>query len=221
MSNELWTSVDQYLTDQFVGADDVLESVLASSSAAGLPSINVTATQGKFLYLLVQLLGARRVLEIGTLGGYSTIWMARALPAGGKLVTLECEPRHAAVARENIQRAGLEAVVELQVGRAMDALRQFERARSPAFDVVFIDADKVSTCEYFESALQLTHPGSVIVVDNVVRKGAVADAASHDVNVLAMRRFCETYGRDPRVTMTALQTVGGKGYDGFAIARVN
>jgi predicted O-methyltransferase YrrM len=220
MSEEQWDAVDRYLGKLFVPPDPVLDAALADSEAAGLPAINVSPVQGKFLHLLARVRGATSILEVGTLGGYSTIWLARALPPGGTLVTLEMEPRYAEVARANIARAGLAGVVEVRVGAAIETLPQLAAARRGPFDLVFIDADKPSTPAYFEWALRLTRKGSVVVVDNVVRKGAVADAASEDAKVLGVRRFLEMAAAEPRVSTTALQTVGLKGYDGFAVALV-
>ena len=214
---EQWSAVDRYITDQLVETDDVLESALRDSAAAGLPQIQVSPNQGKLLQLLARLANARSILEIGTLGGYSTIWLARALPhAGGRLVTLEYEARHAEVARKNLARAGLSNVIELRLGRAIDTLPQLPGP----FDLVFIDADKPSTAEYFDWAVKLSRPGALIIVDNVVRKGGVVDPASADANVQGVRRFYDALAKDRRVTATAMQTVGSKGYDGFAIALV-
>ena len=220
MNQETWTAVDRYLTDLLQLSDPALEAALAASAAAGLPPINVTPTQGKLLQLLARIQQARNVLEIGTLGGYSTIWLARALPAGGRLITLESDPKHAAVARANLARAGLTDVVELHTGRALDTLPQLAAAGHVAFDLIFIDADKPSTADYFEWALKLSRPGTLVVVDNVVRKGALVDAASDDPNVKGMRRFCEALAAEKRVSATILQTVGSKGYDGFTLALV-
>jgi predicted O-methyltransferase YrrM len=220
MSSEIWTRVDEYLSSQLLPHDPVLEEALRSSEVAGLPAINVSATQGKLLQMLAQLCGARNMLEIGTLGGYSTIWLARALPPGGRLVTLEFEEKHAAVARANITRAGLNGVVELQIGRALDLLPALATEQRAPFDLTFIDADKVNTTEYFGWALKMSRPGSLIIVDNVVRNGAVADPASADASVQAMRRFFDVLKGEPRVTATAVQTVGAKGYDGFAVLTV-
>jgi predicted O-methyltransferase YrrM len=220
MSEELWAGVDRYLTGLFVPPNPALDAALEASAAAGLPPINVTPLLGKLLYLLARIRGAANILEVGTLGGYSTLWLARALPPGGRLVTLEAEPRHAEVARANLARAGLAGVVELRLGRAADTLpRLAAEARGP-FDLVFIDADKPSTADYFAWALRLTRTGSVIVVDNVVRKGEVADRASADEKVRGVRRFLEAAAAEPRVSTTAMQTVGGKGYDGFAVTVV-
>jgi len=211
--DDVWTKVDQYFGDAQARHDAALTAALASSVAAGLPEIQVSQNQGKFLHVLATALGATRILEIGTLGGYSTIWMARALPPGGALVTLEYEPKHAAVARANIARAGLADVVEIRVGAALDTLPQLD-ARRP-FDLIFIDADKPNIPNYFTWALKLARVGTVIIVDNVVRKGTVIDAASDDANVQGVRRFTELVSRESRVTAATLQTVSSKGYDGF------
>jgi predicted O-methyltransferase YrrM len=220
MSKEQWTAVDRYITDHLVPPDPALIAALETSIAAGLPTINVTPNLGKLLNLLAQMLGARNILEIGTLGGYSTIWLARALPPGGRLVTLESDAKHADVARANIARAGLAAVVELQLGLARDTLPQLAAEGRGPFDLIFIDADKVSTPEYFTWALKLSRRGSLIVVDNVIRNGAVADAANADASVQGMRGFYELLTKEPRVSATAIQTVGSKGYDGFAVVLV-
>jgi predicted O-methyltransferase YrrM len=217
---ESWTSVDRYITDLLVGNDPVLESTLDASAAAGLPAINVAPNQGKLLMLLARLAGARLVLEIGTLGGYSTIWLARALSADGRIITLEAEPKHAEVARANVERAGLSARVDIRVGAALETLPRLVAEHAGPFDFVFIDADKPNTPSYFEWALKLSRRGSAIVVDNVVRKGGLADAASTDPNVRGMRQLMETLAAEPRVDATAIQTVGTKGYDGFALAVV-
>ena len=220
MPLEDWAAVDQYICNLLVPADAELEATLDASRAAGLPEIQVSANQGKFLGILVKATGARRVLELGTLGGYSTIWMARALPADGQLITLEAEAKHAEAARANITRAGLADVVDVRLGPALDILPSLEAEGVGPFDVIFIDADKVNTAEYFQWALRLSRIGTMIIVDNVVRKGAVVDASSSDANVQGIRRFYERLASEPRVTATALQTVGSKGYDGFAIALV-
>jgi len=220
MNQETWTAVDRYLAGLFVPSDPALEAALEDSVAAGLPPINVSPNQGKLLQLLARMQGARNILEIGTLGGYSTIWLARALPAGGRLITLEFEPKHAEVARANLVRAGLGGVVEQRVGRALDTLPQLATEGCGPFDLIFIDADKPSTADYFVWALRLSRRGSVIIVDNVVRKGAVSDAASDDPNVRGMRRFHELLAVEKRVSATVIQTVGSKGYDGFAVALV-
>jgi predicted O-methyltransferase YrrM len=215
-----WTEVDRYLTDLLVAPDPALDAALAASVAAGLPPINVAPNQGKLLHLLARIHGARRILEIGTLGGYSTIWLARALPPGGRLITLESDPKHAEVARANLARAGLADVVHVRLGRAGETLPRIAAEQSEPFDLVFVDADKVSTAEYFAWALQLTRVGSVIIVDNVVRKGAVADPASTDAAVQGIRRFNAALAAESRVSATAIQTVGSKGHDGFALALV-
>jgi predicted O-methyltransferase YrrM len=219
-----WSAVDRYITDVLLPPDPVLDEALSASVAAGLPSINVSPPQGKFLNLLAGACGAKRILEVGTLGGYSTIWLARALPTDrtGRLVTIEFNPRHADVARANLARAGLSNVVDLRIGRAIDVLPQLAREQQGGgFDLTFIDADKPSTADYFAWAVKLSRPGGLIVVDNVVRKGAVLDSGSEDPNVHGIRRFMQALADEPRVTATALQTVGGKGYDGFALALVN
>lgn len=220
MSHDLWTTVDSYISDLFTPADPLFDAVLAASDAAGLPQINVAPNQGKLLHILALTRGARTILEIGTLGGYSTIWLARALPAGGRLITLEADPRHAEVARANFARAGLADTIELRLGPAIDTLPQLAAERLGPFDLVFIDADKPSTADYFAWALRLTRRGSLIIVDNVVRNGAVADAASADASVQGVRRFNAALAAEPRVTATVIQTVGSKGYDGLAFAVV-
>jgi len=217
-NQEQWTAVDHYLTDLLLPSDPALAAALEASAAAGLPSIQVSPTQGKLLHLLAMSLGARKILELGTLGGYSTIWMARALPAGGRLITLEADAKHAEVARANIARAGLANVVDLRLGRAQETLPKL--ADEAPFDLIFIDADKTGYPEYFQWAMKLTRRGSVIIADNVVRKGEIVNAASGDANVQGARRFYEMVAREPRVSATAIQTVGSKGYDGFAMAVV-
>lgn len=220
MADSPWSEVDSYICDLLVPEDPILDAALAASAEAGLPSINVTPNQGKFLQLLARIQGARAILEIGTLGGYSTIWLARALPQGGRLVTLESEPRHAAVARANIARAALQGSVDVRLGPAADSLRQLSEERGGPFDFIFIDADKAGIPDYFAWSLRLSRPGSVIVVDNVVRKGAVVDPASDDPSVKGVRRFNEILSRETRVSATTLQTVGSKGYDGFTLVLV-
>jgi predicted O-methyltransferase YrrM len=217
---EQWTAVDRYLTDLLVRPDPALEAALQASAAAGLPPIQVSPNQGKLLLLLAQVQGARSILEIGTLGGYSTVWLARALPSNGRLITLELDAKFAAVARANIARAGLADVVELRLGRALETLPQLAAEGRGPFDLIFIDADKASYPDYFKWALKLSRRGSLIIADNIVRKGAVADATSGDPNVQGVRRFNELLAAEPRVSATAIQTVGSKGYDGFAIALV-
>lgn len=220
MSQDVWTAVDGYITGLLVPADPALDAALEASAAAGLPAINVAPNQGKLLMLLARLQGARRILEIGTLGGYSTIWLARALPAGGRLVTLEANPEYAGVARANLARAGFADVAEVRVGPAAESLPRLAEEGAGPFDLVFIDADKQSTPEYFAWALRLARRGTLIVVDNVVRDGAVVDADSEDAAVQGIRRFNEMAAAEPRVSATAIQTVGSKGYDGFALALV-
>jgi predicted O-methyltransferase YrrM len=220
MTEKLWNDVDRYISDLFVPPDDALDAALRDSQAAGLPSINVAPNQGKFLHLLARAVGARTILEIGTLGGYSTIWLARALPPGGRLITLEAEPKHAEIARANIARAGLAGTVELRLGRAIDTLPQLVTEGRGPFDFIFIDADKPDYPDYLAWALKLSRRGSLIIADNIIRKGAVADASATDARVQGVRRFNELLAAEPRVTATAMQTVGIKGYDGFAIALV-
>jgi len=220
MTQELWTAVDKYINDLFEPPDAALTAALQASAEASLRPINVSPNQGKFLQLLARAVGARRILEIGTLGGYSTIWLARALPAGGKLITLEAEPKHAEIARANIARAGLAGAVELRLGRAIDSLPQLAAEGCGPFDLIFIDADKPSYTDYFAWALKLSRLGTIIIGDNVVRKGAVMDASSEDPLVRGVRRFNEAVAAEPRVSATVMQTVGSKGYDGFTIALV-
>lgn len=220
MTQELWTEVDRYITDLLVPSDPVLDAVLQASDAAGFPPHNVSPSQGKLLMLLALIHQARNILEIGTLGGYSTIWLARALPADGRLITLESNPQHAEVARENIKRAGLAHLVDVQAGRAIDTLPQLATEGYNPFDLIFIDADKPSNPEYLAWALKLSRRGSLIIADNVVRNGTVIEANSDDPNVQGVRRFNELLAAESRVSATAIQTVGSKGYDGFAIAVV-
>ena len=220
MNQQTWTAVDRYVDDLLVGHDAALEAALQASAQAGLPAINVAPSQGKLLNLLARVLGARAILEIGTLGGYSTIWLARALPADGRLVTLEIDATHAEVARANIAHAGLSQRVQLRLGPALDTLAQLAAERAGPFDLSFIDADKPNIPAYFKWALQLSRPGSLIVVDNVVRGGAVIEAASLDASVQGVRRLNELMASEPRVSATTIQTVGAKGYDGFALALV-
>jgi predicted O-methyltransferase YrrM len=220
MNQQTWTAVDRYLDDLLVGHDAALEAALQASARAALPAINVSPSQGKLLNLLARVLGARAILEIGTLGGYSTIWLARALPADGRLVTLEIDATHAEVARANIAHASLSQRVQLRLGPALDTLAQLAAERAGPFDLTFIDADKPNIPAYFKWALQLSRPGSLIVVDNVVRDGAVIDAASVDASVQGVRRLNELMASEPRVSATTIQTVGAKGYDGFALALV-
>jgi predicted O-methyltransferase YrrM len=220
MTEAVWTEVDHYFTERLVPPDAALDAALAASSAAGLPAIQVAPNQGKLLHLLAQLRGARRILEIGTLGGYSTIWLARALPHDGRLITMEYERRHADVARANLARAGLADRVDVRLGAALDLLPALARERPEPFDLTFIDADKQSNAEYFRWALRLSRVGSLIIVDNVVRGGHVVDAGSDDPGVLGTRRLMDALAAEPRVSATAIQTVGSKSYDGFALAIV-
>jgi predicted O-methyltransferase YrrM len=220
MNQERWTAVDRYITETLVRPDATMDAVLRASAAAGLPPHNVSPNQGKLLQLLARIQGARSILEIGTLGGYSTIWLARALPAGGHLITLEANSKHAGVARANFARAGLADTVELRVGRALDTLPQLAAEGRGPFDVVFIDADKQNNPEYVAWALELSRCGSLIIVDNVVRNGAVLDPASEDPGVRGVRRLNERLAAEPRVSAVAVQIVGSKGYDGMAIVLV-
>lgn len=220
MSREQWTAVDEYLADLLLPSDEILEAAHAAIVAAELPPISVSPLQGKLLHLLARLARAERILEIGTLGGYSTIWLARALPPHGMLVTLEIDPHRAAVAQANFNRAGLAGCIDLRTAPARESLAELKNEQVAPFDFVFIDADKPSAPEYFAVVLELTHSGSVIIVDNVVREGAVVDAASHDENVQGVRRLLSDVGQEPRVSATTLQTVGLKGYDGFVLAVV-
>jgi predicted O-methyltransferase YrrM len=220
MTDPVWTAVDHYFEGALLGPDAALEGALAHSRAAGLPPISVSPTQGKLLHLLARSIGAARILEVGTLGGYSTIWLARALPPSGRLVTLEINPHHAAVARANLEGAGLADRVEVRVGPAAETLGVLEGEGSGPWDLVFIDADKPSNPVYFSWAMRMTRPGSLIVVDNVVREGAVADPASTDANVVGVRHLMEMMAAEPRIEATAVQTVGSKGYDGFAVGLV-
>ena len=220
MSKSKWTDVDHYFNHHLLEEDPVLESALQSNTRAELPAIDVSPSQGKLLYLLARLQSAKRILEIGTLGGYSTIWLAKALPPDGKVITLELESKHAEVAQTNIERAGLSSQVEIMLGRAVDSLEALERSGSTPFDFVFIDADKESLPEYFSWALKLSRIGSVIIVDNVVREGAVIDEGSEDLRVQGVQRMVELLSQYTGVEATAVQTVGAKGYDGFIIAHV-
>jgi predicted O-methyltransferase YrrM len=220
MTQETWTAVDQYINDVLIPNDPVLEAVLRSSADAGLPSIQVSPPQGKLLHLLVRAMGAHNVLEIGTLGGYSTIWMARALPSGGRVLTLEADAKHAEVAWTNFARASLTGVIEQRLGPALDTLPKIAAEGLGPFDLIFIDANKSTMAEYFEWSLKLSRPGSIIIADNVIRNGAVVDAASKDADIRGVRRFNERLAEEKRVSATEIQTVGSKGYDGFALALV-
>ncbi|MBA3874171.1 MAG: O-methyltransferase [Anaerolineae bacterium] len=220
MSQDQWTAVDNYFDGLFAPSDDVLSAALQATTDAGLPAISVSPSQGKLLHLLAKMHNVRSILEIGTLGGYSTIWLARALPADGRLISLELDPAHAAVARANIARAGLAAHVEVRVGKAIESLPQLDESGAGPFDLVFIDADKVSTPDYLTWAFRLTKPGSLIIIDNVVRSGAVAEPTTTDPNVQGVQKALAMLAADKRVISAATQTVGSKGYDGFAIAFV-
>jgi predicted O-methyltransferase YrrM len=221
----LWTAVDAYLADHLIAKDDVLEAALRDSEAAELPPIQVTALQGKMLQMFARMVGARRILEVGTLGGYSTIWLARALPDNGRLVTLEAAAKHATVARKNLERAGLMGTdgvrVELREGPALDTLPRLVAEGVGPFDLIFLDADKEHNAEYLQWAIRLSRVGTVIVTDNVVREGSILDAASEDAVVKGTRRFFEAVAAEPHVTATAIQTVSGKKYDGFALLMVD
>ena len=220
MNQETWAAVDRYISDLLVPEDAALTAAIEASAKAGLPAIQVAPNQGKLLALLARSIGARNVLEIGTLGGYSTIWMARALPEGGRVITLEFDANHAEVARSNFARAGLSQTIQLRLGSALDTLPQIAAEGHAPFDFIFIDADKANIPEYFAWSLKLARVGSLIIVDNVVREGAVIDAATTDPSVQGVRRFMDILAKEPRVSATAIQTVGGKSYDGFAIALV-
>ena len=220
MAEDQWTEVDQYFSESLLPSDPILESALEASLAAGLPTISVSPNQGKLLQMLAQIVGARSILEIGTLGGYSTIWLARGLRAGGRLITVEVDPKHAEVAQLNVARAGLRDLVDVRIGNAVEILPQLSAERRGPFDLIFIDADKPNIPTYFEWALKLSRPGTLIIVDNVVRSGAVIDADSSDPSVQGVRRFIELLGAESGASGTVIQTVGIKGYDGFAIVLV-
>lgn len=220
MSDERWKAVDDYYAGALTAADPVMEDVLKASEVAGLPPIQVSPLQGRMLMLLAQMAGAKRILEIGTLGGYSTIWLARALPKDGEVVTLEAEPLHADTARANIERAGFSRAVEIKLGPAAQTLDAMVKDGVRPFDFIFIDADKPGYPAYLDLAIKLSWPGTVIVADNMVRGGAVADAESDDETVKAVRLFNEKLAADKRLSATAVQTVGAKGYDGFVLARM-
>ena len=220
MTQDRWTAVDRYVTDLLVPSDAALDAAIEASTAAGLPAISVSPCQGKLLFLLARVMGARRILEIGTLGGYSTIWLARALPPDGRLITLEVNAGHAEVARSNFARAGLADVIELRLGSALDLLPALVAQGVGPFDMIFIDADKPGYPDYLAWAVRLSRRGSLIVADNVVKEGTVLDADSEDPVVQGIRRFNAALAADPRVTATEIQTVGVKGYDGFAAVLV-
>jgi predicted O-methyltransferase YrrM len=220
MTHDQWTAVDRYIDESLLRSDRVLGRVLQASAAAGLPPIAVSPSQGKLLFIMAKAIGAKRILELGTLAGYSGVWLARALPPDGRLVTIEVNPKHAQVARRNFEHAGMTGLVDLRVGQALDVLPQLAAERQPPFDFAFIDADKSHYPEYLEWSINLCRPGGLIVADNVVREGAVIDATSEDPAVRGVRRFIDRLGTDPQITATVIQTVGAKGYDGLAIALV-
>ncbi len=220
MSQPVWSAVDEYFAEALIPHDAALEGALQASDDAGLPAIAVAPNQGKLLYLLAKTLGAQHILEVGTLGGYSTIWLARALPDDGRLISLELDPHHAQTARANLHAAGLSNRAEVRVGKAVELLALIEREAAPPFDLIFIDADKPSNPEYLTWALKLTKPGSLIVVDNVVRAGKVIDTDGRDPNVEGVRKLTTILSTEARVEATAVQTVGSKGYDGLILARV-
>lgn len=221
MTQETWTAVDDYFNALLIPADEALDAALKAQADAGLPQINVAPNQGKLLHLIARIHGAKSILEVGTLGGYSTIWLARALPAGGKLITLEIDPKHAEVARTNLKSAGLADVTEVRLGSAHETLPKLAAEGAGPFDLVFIDADKPSNAVYLEWALKLTRPGSLIIIDNVVRNGGVSDPNSTDANVHGVRKVLDMVANNPHLDATAVQTVGSKGYDGFAIMLVS
>ena len=222
MSQETWDDVDRYIDEQLIGADPALDAALAASADAGLPPIAVTPSQGKLLYLLARSIGARSVLEIGALGGYSTIWLARAVAPAGTVVTLEANASYAEVASANVARAGFAELVDVRVGAALDSLPPLAAEQRDPFDLVFIDADKQNTPEYFKATLELTRSGGLIVADNVIRDGAIVDpAAQQNPDVIGSRRLHELLAAEPRVSATTIQTVGAKGYDGFTLALVD
>jgi predicted O-methyltransferase YrrM len=220
MSESNWESVDRYFGDLLVRDDAALQGAVAANRAAGLPEIAVAPNQGALLNLIARAMGATRILEIGTLGGYSTIWLARALTAGGKLISLEIDPGHAAVAKRNLANAGLSQVAEVRLGPAIELLPAIAQRGEGPFDLIFVDADKPSNRDYFDWALKLSRPGSLIVIDNVVRGGAVADSSNFDRDVAGVRSLAERMANEPRVDATVIQTVGVKGYDGLAFALV-
>jgi len=220
MTKDVWEAVDKYFDEMLIPRDSALDDALAAASAENLPAIQVSSVQGKLLHLLARIMGARNILEIGTLGGYSTIWMARALPEGGRIITLEADPKHAEVAQKNFARAGVENKIELRLGKALDTLPKVAADGRGPFDMFFIDANKSNMPEYFEWSLKLARKGSVIIADNVVREGAVLDARSKDADIQGIRRFLEMVGKEKRVSGTALQTVSTKSYDGFALVLV-
>lgn len=220
MSGAGWQAVDAWIGEKLLGEDPVLDLALAANAEAGLPAIDVSPAQGKMLHLLARGVGAKRILEVGTLGGYSTIWLARALPQDGRLISLEIDPTHADVARANLDRAGVADQAEVWVAPALDSLSMMQERGEPAFDFIFIDADKQNNAAYVRAALSLSHPGTMIVVDNVIREGRVLDAGSADANVAGTRALFDMLAAEPRLTATAVQTVGAKKWDGFVLAIV-
>ncbi|AUO14052.1 O-methyltransferase [Priestia megaterium] len=217
---EIWNEVDLYMNDKLIQPDPVLDEVLKANQEAGLPAIDVSPSQGKFLHLLASLKGAKRILEIGTLGGYSTIWLARALPKDGQLITLELNAHHAEVARANLKRAGVSHLVEVIVGPGLDTLAVLKDRGTEPFDLIFIDADKPNNSNYLKWALELSKRGSTIICDNVVRQGHVVNSESEDENVKGIRQFMNALAQEKRISATAIQTVGSKGYDGFIVGIV-
>ena len=219
-AKDTWSEVDRYFSEALIKPSRALDSAIRANHKAGLPAIDVTPLQGRFLEVLIRATGARRVLEIGTLGGYSTIWLARAIPDNGLVVTLEVEPKHASIAQKNIERAGLSRRVDLRIGAAAETLAALVAASADPFDFIFIDADKAGYPDYLKWSLKLSRPGTLIVADNVVRDGKVTDAKNSDPNIKGVRRFTKLMAAEPRLSATVLQTVAGKGYDGFAMAVV-
>ncbi len=220
MAKDLWTDVDQYFAEKLLPKDPILESAAEAAEKAGLPPIAVSPNQGKFLQLLSQIIGAKSILELGTLAGYSTIWLARGMRAGGRLITVEIDPKHAEVAKSNISRAGLKETVEVRIGSALEVLPELSAEKRGPFDLIFIDADKENIPAYFEWSMKLSHPGTLIIVDNVVRDGAVIDANSPDPRIAGVRKFVDLLAAESRASATTIQTVGTKGYDGFAMVLV-
>lgn len=221
MNEQQWIAMDDYLTSRLLPPDATLDAALQASAAAGLPSINVAPNQGKLLHLLAKLRGARRILELGTLGGYSTIWLARALPVDGRLVSLEADQDYAQIARANVERAGVAGVVSIEVGAAAQTLEKLVAENAEPFDMIFLDADKKSYPEYLRLSLQLSRPGTLIVGDNVIRRGRIADLASTDPDVIGLHEFFRLLATNPRLDSTAVQTVGSKGWDGFSMSIVS
>ncbi|KMQ64821.1 methyltransferase [Chryseobacterium angstadtii] len=221
MNQQLFEKVDRYIGNLLAPEDPILQEVIQSLDDASMPQISVTPTQGKFLQLMLLTSKSKRVLELGTLGAYSTIWMARAIPADGKVITVEFDPHHLRVARQNIEKAGLSDKIDLRGGKAIDVLNELISKGEETFDFIFIDADKPPYTEYFELALQLSHPGTIIICDNVIREGKVLDENTTDERVKGVQRFNQTLANNPKVTATIMQTVGEKEYDGMAIAIVN